>query len=69
MLVNNAGIAGGRMPVPETTAATCAHVFETNVFGIVRVTQAFLPLLERSANPVDRECVQRHGLVRRHDRP
>jgi NAD(P)-dependent dehydrogenase (short-subunit alcohol dehydrogenase family) len=26
--------------------------FETNVYGIVRVTQAALPLLRRSANPV-----------------
>ena len=41
----------------------------TNVLGIVRVTQAFLPLLERSPNPVDRQRVQRHGLARRHDRP
>jgi NAD(P)-dependent dehydrogenase (short-subunit alcohol dehydrogenase family) len=28
------------------------RVFETNVFGLVRVTHAFLPLLERSAAPV-----------------
>jgi NAD(P)-dependent dehydrogenase (short-subunit alcohol dehydrogenase family) len=27
-------------------------VFETNVFGVVRVTHAFLPLLERSDSPV-----------------
>jgi NAD(P)-dependent dehydrogenase (short-subunit alcohol dehydrogenase family) len=38
--------------VPETTAANVAEVFATNVFGIVRVTRAFLPLLERSPNPV-----------------
>ena len=29
-----------------------AGVLATNVVGLVRVTQAFLPLLERSANPV-----------------
>ena len=27
-------------------------MFETNVFGVVRVTHAFLPLLQRSAAPV-----------------
>ncbi len=52
VLINNAGIAGTRSPVSETTADEVAHVFDTNVFGIVRVTRAFLPLLERSANPV-----------------
>jgi NAD(P)-dependent dehydrogenase (short-subunit alcohol dehydrogenase family) len=52
VLINNAGIAGVRKPLPEVTADDVRYVFETNVFGIVRVTQAFLPLLERSANPV-----------------
>jgi NAD(P)-dependent dehydrogenase (short-subunit alcohol dehydrogenase family) len=28
------------------------RVFDTNVFGIVRVTNGFLPLLERSSHPV-----------------
>ena len=27
-------------------------MYDTNVFGVVRVTRAFLPLLERSDNPV-----------------
>jgi len=52
VLVNNAGIVGGRKPVAELTAQDVEHVFATNVLGIVRVTQAFVPLLERSANPV-----------------
>ncbi len=52
VLVNNAGIVGIRKPVPEITPDDLRLVFETNVFGIVRVTQAFLPLLERSAHPV-----------------
>ncbi len=52
VLVNNAGIGGARKPVPETTADDVAGVYATNVLGVVRVTQAFLPLLERSANPV-----------------
>lgn len=52
VLVNNAGIGGGFTPVPETTADDLARVFETNVLGVVRVTQAFLPLLEGSPHPV-----------------
>jgi NAD(P)-dependent dehydrogenase (short-subunit alcohol dehydrogenase family) len=52
VLVNNAGIVGAHHPVPETTADDVAEVLQTNVLGIVRVTQAFLPLLERSPNPV-----------------
>jgi len=52
VLVNSAGISGGFKPVPDVTAEDVARVFDTNVFGIVRVTRAFLPLLERSANPV-----------------
>jgi NAD(P)-dependent dehydrogenase (short-subunit alcohol dehydrogenase family) len=52
VLVNNAGILGARTAVPDTTADDVADVLATNVLGIVRVTRAFLPLLERSDNPV-----------------
>jgi NAD(P)-dependent dehydrogenase (short-subunit alcohol dehydrogenase family) len=52
VLINNAGISGGRVPVPEVRPADVARVFETNVYGLVRVTRAFLPALRRSANPV-----------------
>src|SRR3954470_7298562 len=52
VLVNNAGIVGPRKAVPELTADDVRQVYETNVLGIVRVTRAFLPCLERSANPV-----------------
>jgi NAD(P)-dependent dehydrogenase (short-subunit alcohol dehydrogenase family) len=52
VLINNAGIAGGRKPAGEVTADDVRRVFDTNVFGVVRVTHAFLPLLERSENPV-----------------
>ncbi|WP_129667062.1 SDR family oxidoreductase [Phytoactinopolyspora endophytica] len=54
ILVNNAGIAGaaklGR--VGEVTGADMQTTFDTNVFGPVRVTRTFLPLLEASENPV-----------------
>jgi NAD(P)-dependent dehydrogenase (short-subunit alcohol dehydrogenase family) len=52
VLINNAGILGSRQSVPETTADHVAAVYATNVFGVVRVTQAFLPLLEASESPV-----------------
>ena len=36
----------------DLTADMMRNLFETNVFGLVRVTHAFLPLLQRSATPV-----------------
>jgi NAD(P)-dependent dehydrogenase (short-subunit alcohol dehydrogenase family) len=52
VLVNNAGIEGEVVGAEETTADTLRPLFETNVFGTVRVTHAFLPLLRRSPSPV-----------------
>lgn len=52
VLVNNAGIVGARKPVGEVTGADMASTYDTNVFGVVRVTHAFLPLLEASNAPV-----------------
>jgi NAD(P)-dependent dehydrogenase (short-subunit alcohol dehydrogenase family) len=50
VLVNNAGIArgdGAGRP-SQTTLATLRQVYETNVFGVVAVTNAMLPMLLRS---------------------
>jgi NAD(P)-dependent dehydrogenase (short-subunit alcohol dehydrogenase family) len=52
VLVNNAGISDGRISPSEATADHMRTVYETNVFGPVRVLQAFIPLLEKSAAPV-----------------
>jgi NAD(P)-dependent dehydrogenase (short-subunit alcohol dehydrogenase family) len=52
VLINNAGIAGRFVSVAETTPADVERILATNVLGIVRVTQAFVPLLDRSNNPV-----------------
>jgi NAD(P)-dependent dehydrogenase (short-subunit alcohol dehydrogenase family) len=52
VLVNNAGIVGASRTVAEMTAEDVAEVLATNVLGVVRVTRAFLPLLERAASPV-----------------
>ncbi|MFF1548893.1 SDR family oxidoreductase [Streptomyces sp. NPDC058291] len=49
ILVNNAGTAGGFTGAPsQATAADLREVYETNVFGVVTVTHAMLPLLRRS---------------------
>ena len=52
VLVNNAAITGG-MPQEPTRVdpATIRTVVETNVIGVIRVTNALLPLLRRSAAP------------------
>ncbi|MFE3137932.1 SDR family oxidoreductase [Streptomyces scopuliridis] len=52
VLVNNAGIEGNAVGAAEVTADMLRPLFDTNVFGVVRVTHAFLPLLRRSAAPV-----------------
>ncbi|GAA4203115.1 SDR family NAD(P)-dependent oxidoreductase [Actinocatenispora rupis] len=58
VLVNNAGIQAemrdGTVVVgaADLTADVLRETFETNVFGVVRVLHAFLPLLARSAAPV-----------------
>jgi NAD(P)-dependent dehydrogenase (short-subunit alcohol dehydrogenase family) len=52
VLINNAGISGGRIPAAEVTATQVQAVYDVNVLGPVRVLNAFLPLLERSSSPV-----------------
>lgn len=48
LLINNAGIAGDVMSSPlDQSLKDVKDVFETNVFGIIRVTQAFVPLLRK----------------------
>lgn len=51
VLVNNAGISDAGQPPTETDLATMRRVYETNVFGVVAVTNAFLPALRRSRTP------------------
>ncbi len=47
VLVNNAGIGLVGLNGPEAL-----RVFDTNAVGIVRVTEAALPLLRKSSNPI-----------------
>ena len=62
ILINNAGISGVQFDengnfIPQTWSATEAsintfkEVYETNVYGVVRVTQAFLELLKNAPEP------------------
>jgi NAD(P)-dependent dehydrogenase (short-subunit alcohol dehydrogenase family) len=48
VLVNNAGISA----VGEVNGPIALEVFDTNAVGLIRVTQAALPLLQKSENPV-----------------
>src|SRR5580698_7945515 len=48
VLVNNAGISASG----EADADVALRVFDTNAIGVIRVTQAGLPLLRKSDNPV-----------------
>lgn len=51
-LVNNAGITGGMAQQPTTADLDVIRtVVETNVLGVIRVTNAMLPLLRRSPSP------------------
>ena len=52
VLVNNAGVLGTSFGVDDLDADAMASVLDTNVTGIVRVTQAALPLLRASTAPV-----------------
>jgi NAD(P)-dependent dehydrogenase (short-subunit alcohol dehydrogenase family) len=57
VLINNAGIEvhaadGAVIGAGDLTADVMREVFETNGFGVVRVTHTFLPLLQRSSTPV-----------------
>ena len=62
VLINNAGISGVKADengnyIPQTWTAieasidTFKEVYETNVYGVVRVTQAFLDLLKKAPEP------------------
>ena len=51
ILVNNAGISGDGKTLDQQDSGAFRRIYETNVFGVVAVTNAFLPALRRSAQP------------------
>ncbi len=51
VLVNNAGVMIDGKTATEADVDTFPRTYETNVFGVLAVTNAFLPVLRRSAHP------------------
>ncbi|MGK5557069.1 SDR family oxidoreductase [Actinomadura kijaniata] len=51
VLINNAGTPGNVVAPADATAEEIHAVYDTNVYGPVRVTHAFLPLLRAADNP------------------
>jgi NAD(P)-dependent dehydrogenase (short-subunit alcohol dehydrogenase family) len=52
ILINNAGILGvNPQTAVETSVKDIQNVFDTNFFGVISVTQAFLDLLKKSDSP------------------
>jgi NAD(P)-dependent dehydrogenase (short-subunit alcohol dehydrogenase family) len=51
ILVNNAGIMADSAAPDEADVDSFRRTYETNVFGVLAVTNAFLPALRRSAKP------------------
>jgi NAD(P)-dependent dehydrogenase (short-subunit alcohol dehydrogenase family) len=52
VLINNAGISGGfPQSALNATIEQFKTVYETNVFGVVRVTQSFIDLLRQATEP------------------
>jgi NAD(P)-dependent dehydrogenase (short-subunit alcohol dehydrogenase family) len=51
ILINNAGISGDGETADRDDVGTFRRIYETNVLGVVAVSNAFLPALRRSAHP------------------
>ncbi|MFD4640159.1 SDR family NAD(P)-dependent oxidoreductase [Lentzea sp. NPDC058436] len=50
VLINNAGVLEPDVPLPDVTTSHLTAIFDTNVFGAVRTTNAFLPALLQSSS-------------------
>lgn len=69
ILVNNAGIVLPDGPPSQATAEQARLIYETNVFGVIEVTNAMLPMLRRSpAGRVVNVSSERGSITRALDR-
>jgi len=70
ILINNAGIYGG---YPQSAFDSTVNQFKTaydaNVFGVVRVTQAFIDLLKKSSEPRIVNVSSSQGSITLHSDP
>ncbi len=70
ILINNAGIFGG---YPQTTLDSTIDQFkatyDANVYGVVRVTQAFIDLLKKSSEPRIVNVSSSQGSITLHSDP
>ncbi len=77
MLINNAGINGiefvGEKPIMHTATGTAVdkfkEVFEVNVYGVIRTTQAFIDLLKKSSEPRITNVSSSQGSLTLHSDP
>nr|WP_296073209.1 SDR family NAD(P)-dependent oxidoreductase [uncultured Actinoplanes sp.] len=51
VLINNAGAPGNMVAPADATVEEIHSVYETNVYGVIRVTHAVLPLLQAADHP------------------
>jgi len=69
VLVNNAGVALEREPPSTANVALVKETFQTNYFGMVEVTQVFLPLLRASTTRVILNVTSGLGSITKHADP
>lgn len=70
VLINNAGI-GGEMPqnASQVSLDNLRSVYETNFFGVIRVTQHFIELLKKSDEPRIVNVTSGLGSLTNHSNP
>lgn len=70
ILINNAGILGRRQNTEEPlTIKDVRYVFETNFFGTIMVTEAFLPFLKKSSLAVIENITSDLASLTKHQDP
>ncbi|CAM3726835.1 SDR family oxidoreductase [Mucilaginibacter galii] len=70
VLVNNAGISGSLPQSAETfEVSAIREVYDTNFFGVIEVTQAFLPLLKKAEAGVIANVTSGLGSLTLHSDP